>query len=79
MEADIPNHTTVLYKSAKNTPFAIRFISIYWYIVINNQIYNVCDGNGVPGLCSTDFAQLDWARVTRGWISTSFRTEYEVP
>ena len=50
MEADIPNHTTVLYKSAKNTPFAIRFISIYWYIVINNQIYNVCDGNGAPGL-----------------------------
>ena len=29
-------------------------------------------------LCSTDFAQLDWARVTRGWISISFWTGYEV-
>ena len=36
VEADIPNYKTVLYKSAKNTPFAIHFISIYWYTVINN-------------------------------------------
>ena len=56
-----------------------RIPHLQFVLFLSTQIYNVCDGNGVQGLCSTDFAQLDWARVTRGWISTSFRTEYEVP
>lgn len=50
-----------MYKIIDDTPFLTHFISTHWKVVVMNmQIYIVCDVNGTPGLHRKEFAQLDW-------------------
>lgn len=40
-------------------PFLIHFIFIYWQVVVMNmQIFSVCDRNGTRSLCAKEFANM---------------------